>query len=265
MVLAALLVIRRAAVPQLLGGVLAGIVVVAGYSLLERLVPDRFGRYDPTAVYRLTGPIGYWNGLGIFAAIGILLALAFVARGQRVATRASASLVVLPPTLYFTYSREASTALAIGLAAAIALDAWRLQLKCGGASGRVAKGVGNVRLLPPIPNHEIPALYANVQIVIQRMLVAGASLPSKIAPYLASGRPVVASIDPQTPPAEILRRSGRAVLVEPEHAHELANAMKALARNRVGRFELGRRGRSYAERVLSKDASLGRLEAAIIG
>src|SRR5207247_1398250 len=67
---------------------------------------------------------------GIFAAIGILLALAFAARGRHLVTRlvASASLVVLAPTLYFTYSRGAWIALAIGLVAAIALDARRLQL-----------------------------------------------------------------------------------------------------------------------------------------
>jgi O-Antigen ligase len=131
---AALLVIRRAAVPQLLGGVLAGVVAVAGYSLLERLAPDRFGEFDPVAGYRLTGPIGYWNGLGIFAAIGMLLAVGFAARGRVLAVRglAAASLVVLAATLYFTFSRGAPIALAIGLLTAIALDPCRLQLIVAG-------------------------------------------------------------------------------------------------------------------------------------
>jgi O-Antigen ligase len=129
-VVAALLVIRRAAVPQLLGGVLGGIVLIGGYSMLERLAPDRFGEFDPVAGYRLAGTIGYWNGLGIFAAIGILLALGFAARGRSFAVRALAapSLVVLAPTLYFTFSRGAWIALGIGLLAAIALDPRRLQL-----------------------------------------------------------------------------------------------------------------------------------------
>jgi hypothetical protein len=134
LVATALLVIRRAAIPQLLGGVLAGIVIVAGYSLLERLAPDRFGVFDPVAGYRLAGTIGYWNGLGIFAAIGILLAFGFAARGRLLAIRAlaAASLVVLAPTLYFTFSRGALIALAIGLVAAIALDPRRLQLIVAG-------------------------------------------------------------------------------------------------------------------------------------
>jgi O-Antigen ligase len=143
-VVAALLVIRRAAVPQLLGGVLAGIFVVAGYSLLERLAPDRFGEFDPVAGYRLAGTIGYWNGLGIFAAIEILLALGFAARGRSLAVRglAAASLVVLAPTLYFTFSRGASIALAIGILTAIALDPRRLQLIAAGLVLAPAPAVG---------------------------------------------------------------------------------------------------------------------------
>jgi O-Antigen ligase len=130
LVSAALLVVRRRTVELLLGGVLGGIVVIAGYSLLERVAPDHFGVFDPVAGYRLSGTIGYWNGLGVFAAIGILLALGFAARGRLLAVRAAAaaSLVVLAPTVYFTFSRGAPIALALGLLAAIALDPRRLQL-----------------------------------------------------------------------------------------------------------------------------------------
>jgi O-antigen ligase len=115
---------------RLLGAVFVAITLVSWYALATRIFPDRAGSFDPIAGYRLFRPIGYWNALGIFAAIGILLALAFAARGRHLSTRllASASLVLLAPTLYFTYSRGAWIALAIGLAAAIALDARRLQL-----------------------------------------------------------------------------------------------------------------------------------------
>jgi O-Antigen ligase/Tetratricopeptide repeat len=127
---AALLVLRRAVVPQLLGGVLCGIFLICAYSLLERLAPDRFGVFDPVAGYRLAGTIGYWNGLGIFAGMGILLAVGFAARGRHLVVRAlaAASTVVLAATLYFTFSRGAWIALALGLLAAIALDPRRLQL-----------------------------------------------------------------------------------------------------------------------------------------
>jgi hypothetical protein len=129
--LAALVLVgRRASYRALLAGVWAAVVVACTYSLLTRLFPDRLGVLDPIAGYRLSEPIGYWNALGVFAGMGTLLALGFTARGRRTAFRAlaGASLLVLVPTLYFTFSRGAWIALGIGLATTIALDPRRLQL-----------------------------------------------------------------------------------------------------------------------------------------
>jgi O-Antigen ligase len=129
-VLAAAAIFGRRSARRLLGAVCVAITLVSWYALATRIFPDRAGNFDPIAGYRLFRPIGYWNALGIFAAMGMLLALAFAARGRRLLTRplAAASLVVLAPTLYFTYSRGAWIALAIGLVTAIALDTRRLQL-----------------------------------------------------------------------------------------------------------------------------------------
>ena len=129
-VLLALLVVRKTTAPLLLGGVLTGVTVVAGYALLTRLLPGRFASFDTVAGYRLSDPIGYWNGLGIYAAMGILLAVGFLARAERTASRAVAAAlpVVLVTTLYFTYSRGAWIALAAGFAVAVAFDPARLRL-----------------------------------------------------------------------------------------------------------------------------------------
>jgi hypothetical protein len=127
---AVLLVSRSRFARRVLGSLLAAISLIATFSLLTRLVPDRVGVYDRSAVYRLAQPIGYWNGLGLFAAMGTLIALGFAARARTTAGRAAgaAVLVVLLPTLYFTFGRAAWIALAIGLAAAVAVDPRRLQL-----------------------------------------------------------------------------------------------------------------------------------------
>ena len=79
---------------------------------------------------RLAEPIGYWNGLAVFAVMGVLLALGFAARGKTLAARglAAAALPVLLTTLYFTYSRGGWMALAVGLVFFLVLDARRLQL-----------------------------------------------------------------------------------------------------------------------------------------
>jgi hypothetical protein len=127
---ALLVVIRRATAPALIRGVLAAITVVSTYGLATRLFPDRLGTYDPVATYRLSEPLGYWNGLGIFAAMGALLALGLVARERTIAARclAAAAFPVLLCTVFFTFSRGAWVALAFGFAAAFALDPRRLHL-----------------------------------------------------------------------------------------------------------------------------------------
>src|SRR5205823_6103507 len=129
-VLTAAAVFGRRSRRRLLGAVCAAITLVSWYALATRIFPDRIGTFGSVAGYRLFRPLGYWNALGIFSAIGMLLALAFAARGRNLGTRsvASASLVVLAPTVYFTYSRGAWIALVIGLITAIAIDARRLQL-----------------------------------------------------------------------------------------------------------------------------------------
>jgi len=115
---------------SLYGGILAAIVLVSTYGLATRLFPDRIGVFDPIAVYRLSEPIGYWNGLAIFAAMGSLLALGAAAHAQRLAVRAiaAASLPVLLVTQYFTFGRAGWLSLGIGLVAAICLDRRRLRL-----------------------------------------------------------------------------------------------------------------------------------------
>jgi len=128
-VLALLLLARGRSPAYVLAGVLAAIVVVSLYALTTRLFPERLGTF-PIAGNRVSEPLTYTNALGIFAAMGALLALGFVARGRSSIARAlaAASLLVLVATLYFTFSRGAWVALGLGLLAAIALDRRRLQL-----------------------------------------------------------------------------------------------------------------------------------------
>jgi hypothetical protein len=112
------------------GGVLTAIAVVCVYSLATRLFPNRLGVFDPLGVYRLSDPIGYWNGLAVFAAMGMMLALVHVARARRLPSRcaAAAAVPVLAQTFYFTFGRAAWIALAVGLLVAFAIDVRRTQL-----------------------------------------------------------------------------------------------------------------------------------------
>jgi O-antigen ligase len=110
--------------------VLAGIAIVDVYSLATRLFPTRLGSFDPTAEYRLAAPVGYWNGLGILAVVGLAIAIGLVARGRSPLTRGLAALTlpIVFTTLYFTFSRGSWLALAAAAVVMLAVDTRRLQL-----------------------------------------------------------------------------------------------------------------------------------------
>jgi hypothetical protein len=130
---AGLALAHRRAVRPLLGGTLAGITAICLYALGTRLLPGHVGHYDPLAVYRLNTPVGYWNGLGIVAAMGALIAIGFALRAHTRAASALAgiALPVLLLTLYFTYSRGSWVGLAAGLLLLLALDPRRLSTAAG--------------------------------------------------------------------------------------------------------------------------------------
>ena len=129
--LAIALVLRRGDGPAVVAGVCTGIVLVVGYGLVTRLLPDRFGSADdPFNAYRLARPLGYWNSFGLFAAMGVILVLGVVAhaRARRYAVLAGAAAPMLVVALYFTFSRGSWVALTFAIAATIALDPRRLRL-----------------------------------------------------------------------------------------------------------------------------------------
>jgi O-antigen ligase len=128
-VAAFMLLARRDAVALLIGGLLTALTGICAYALATRLFPRELSA-DVFGGYRLSTPVGYWNGLGLLAAFGTLLALGLATSERRVVERAlaAAALPVLVCTLYFTFSRGAWVALVSGFIVAIALDPRRLRL-----------------------------------------------------------------------------------------------------------------------------------------
>jgi hypothetical protein len=128
-----LLVLRRRRIELWVGGLVVGALGVSFYALATRLLPDRFGAFNADAGYRLFVPIGYWNGLGAFAALGALLAVGLAISGRSTALRvvAGTALVVLLPTLYYTFSRGAWAALLLGTVVMVAYSPARLRLLAG--------------------------------------------------------------------------------------------------------------------------------------
>lgn len=108
----------------LLGGLLCAIGAVSLFSLGTRLFPNVLRVYDPTAAKRLAEPLGYWNGLSAFTALGAVLAFGFAAHGRTLAVRAAAAALLVPllATFYFTFGRSGWVALTAGFLVGLGLD-----------------------------------------------------------------------------------------------------------------------------------------------
>ncbi len=190
-----LVVVRASSYGSLLVGAWAGTAVVSAYSLATRLIPDRYGQFDPITGYRLSAPVGYWNALGILAALGIILALGLALRGRLVTgALAAGSLLILAPTLYFTFSRGSWIALGVGLAVSVALDPRRFQPLVAGVALAICPAVavgaayGSAALTRPGASlasaaregHRLALVLAGLAIVQVAILLAFRALESRV-------------------------------------------------------------------------------------
>lgn len=143
-VAAVLLCVRRESVPVLVGGVLAGITVVAGYGLFTYVVFDH--PLNPIEGNLLFEPLGYANGLGIYAAIGTLLAvgLALSLRPWLLRLACLAPVAILVPSLYLTDSRAAELSLAAGLVVLVRFSRRLSRVVTGAFAAAVAAAVALV-------------------------------------------------------------------------------------------------------------------------
>jgi hypothetical protein len=106
----------------------ATMVVVAILGLVTRLLPNVHSIPENFERDRLSYPLSYWNGLGIFVSVAVLLCCGLATRTDEPPVSkalAAAAVPILAATLYFTFSRGAIGALLIGLVAFVALSARR--------------------------------------------------------------------------------------------------------------------------------------------
>jgi O-antigen ligase len=127
-VLALVLLVRRSGTRVLVLATHAALTGLLLYALLHYLLAHR--RSDPFEAFLLSSPVGYANGVGILAALGIVLGVGIAASGERRAVRAAAAATVplLVLALELTSSTGSWLALAAGLAVAALLDPSPLRL-----------------------------------------------------------------------------------------------------------------------------------------
>ena len=125
--------------PAVIGGVTLGAVIVCAYALLTKALP---GDIVPAGVYaRLDQPYGYWNAIGLTAALGAVCCLWLGARRTGhalLSALAYPAMGVLLLTLLLAYSRGALAALAVG----VVLWLWLVPLRLRGAAVLIVGGLG---------------------------------------------------------------------------------------------------------------------------
>jgi hypothetical protein len=128
--------------PAILGGLALSAVIVCAYALLSKVFPASIDRANTFA--RINEPYGYWNAVGLSAAMGVICCMWLGARRSGHALlRALAypAVGLLLTTLVLAYSRGALAALALGLALWFAAVPLRLRSAALLSIGALGAGV----------------------------------------------------------------------------------------------------------------------------
>ena len=89
-------------------------------------------------------------------------------------------------------------------------------------------------------------------------------VPSKLLSIMAAGRPVVASLPPDSDARHIMDLANCGLYVDAGNGMALAEAIKKLASNRVLAKEMGKRGREYVEMHFTREICIDKAEKILI-
>lgn len=95
----------------------ATMTVVAITALITRIAPGIHSVPPSLENYRLSYPLTYWNALGLFVAVAVLLCAGLATRSEEnpiAQSLAAAAIPILAATIYFTFSRGSIGSLLIG-------------------------------------------------------------------------------------------------------------------------------------------------------
>jgi colanic acid biosynthesis glycosyl transferase WcaI len=126
-------------------------------------------------------------------------------------------------------------------------------------------GLTNCRIIGLQPAERLNELLnlADIHALPQRADAADLVMPSKLTGMMASGRAIVAMAHVGTELYEAV--ASRGVVIEPDNARALAQAIAALADDAPRRAKLGAAARRYAQETLSPASVFGGIEAKLLG
>jgi glycosyltransferase involved in cell wall biosynthesis len=116
-----------------------------------------------------------------------------------------------------------------------------------------ARHLDNIRFLGQQPRQRIPDIVAASDVclvLLKKAEVFKTVIPTKLLEFMACARPVLLGVDGQA--RSVLEEAGGGIYVEPEDITALTSAIQYLHKEDKLRDELGRRGRDYIVRNLSR-------------
>ena len=126
-----------------------------------------------------------------------------------------------------------------------------------------AHGLPNVRFVDIQPPGRLPEVLAaaDLHLVVLKRGLARSSVPSKTYSILASGRPVLASVDTDSEVANMVTRAGAGIAVPPEDPEAFTKALRRLLDAPTEMARMGEAGRLFVEGWASPAAVAGAYEA----
>jgi colanic acid biosynthesis glycosyl transferase WcaI len=109
-------------------------------------------------------------------------------------------------------------------------------------------GLRNIVLLPFQPRERLPEILAtaDISLISLRSGLLDGSIPSKTFPLLASGRPILAAVDPGCGIWSLMEISGAGMCVSPVDKRRIAEKIIQLKSDSELRDQLGRKAREFA-------------------
>jgi glycosyltransferase involved in cell wall biosynthesis len=127
------------------------------------------------------------------------------------------------------------------------------------------RGLENVLFLEAQPKSEISAFLSATDVCLVPMKKTELHLitiPAKLYENMASGKPIILSVDGEA--RQILERAGAGIYVEPENAQQMADAVLRLYRNPELVKEYGRNARKYVVDHYSRSQQADELERVLL-
>jgi colanic acid biosynthesis glycosyl transferase WcaI len=109
-----------------------------------------------------------------------------------------------------------------------------------------SRGLANVRFLDQQPREKIPAFISASDaclVLLKKTDVFKTVIPTKMLEFMSCARPVILGVDGQA--RQIIEDAEAGLVIEPENADALVNAINQLAANRDLAMALGRNGREH--------------------